>query len=120
MNKRIREKKLNQIPLIPDHFAFYPLDGEGYVNILDLTIPQIEEHIRNHPEEWDLEEFSTNGKIKRGLRIEVRFFEDEMRIKLYKNRRLVGGANFFQLKNFFIEVEQLKHNQYGKSLYKNV
>jgi hypothetical protein len=105
MNKRIRKKKLNQSgPLIP-HYPVYPFGGEGYVNILDLTIPQVKEHIRNHPEEWRLEEFSINGKIKRGLRIEVYFSEDYMHIEMYKNRRLVGGANLFPVEGIFIEVE---------------
>lgn len=105
MNKRIRKKKLNQRPLIQDCLVYHPFDDEGYVSILDLTIPQIKEHIRNHPEEWRLEEFSTNGKIKRGLKIEVRLLGDEMMIELYKNRRIVGGVNLFPFKDIFIEVD---------------
>lgn len=105
MNKRIRKKKLNQRPLIPDYSVFHPFDDEGYVSIFDFTIPQVKEHIRNHPEEWRLEEFSTNGKIKRGLRIEVKLFGDVMMIELYKNRRLVGGANLFPFNDIFIEVK---------------
>lgn len=107
MKKRIREKKLNQRPLIPD-CPVYPFVGEGYVNILDLTIPQVKEHIRNHPERYKLEEYSIDGKIKRGYRIEVQFSEDEMMIKL-KNRRLVCEVNILPVKNFFIKVEQLKN-----------
>mgnify|MGYP003290342295 CR=1 FL=1 len=103
MKKRILKKKLNQTPLIPYHFV-YPFGGEGYVSILDLTIPQVKEHIRNHPEEWGLDEFGVNGKIKRGLRIEIQFSEDEMVIELYKNRHLVGGAGFLSVKDIFIEV----------------
>jgi hypothetical protein len=109
MKKRILKKKLHQRPLITDNFPFHPFDDEGYVSILDLTIPQVKEHIRNHPEEWDIEEFGVNGKIKKGLRIEVIFLENEMHIELYKNRRLVGEANFFQIKNIFIEEKQLKY-----------
>lgn len=105
MKKRILKKKLNQTPLIWDYPVYHPFDEEGYVNILDLTIPQVKEHIRNNPEEWALDEFSINGKIKKGLRIDVKFSERKMHIELYKNRRLVGGANFLSVKDIFIELK---------------